>query len=274
MSKTATAFKQTPSHITNRRAARANPLRVRQSTDLLARVHAACLAWSVPYNTLRDRLFISPPNAKLIITGTFSFALPAAAACPGAGACLGGCLAMKGHYGVSNVQQVRIENLFWIYRNGWDAWADAITQAITSHTGPAVIGMQRFFDPHVSEIRTFRWHDSGDFIDQAHLDAAVRVMRACPHIRFYSYTKSLHLDWSEALTLPNYNRIQSYGGRYDHLVDTSLSHAIMVNNLADLDAAIADGYVFGSESERPAIEGAKKIVLMEIDRKRFLLKKK
>ena len=274
MNATHTAFKSTKSNVTHKRVNREAPLRIRQSDDLLERIHAACRAWDIPFDTLRDRLFVSPPNAKLILTGTFSFALPAAFGCPGAAACLTPCLAMKGHYGVFNVQQPRIENLLWIHRHGWNAWADAMIEVLTTRRGPAVIGMMRFDQPQIVAIETFRWHDSGDWLNQEHLDAAVRVMRACPHIRFYSYTKSLHLDWTDALTLPNYNRIQSFGGRYDKRIDLSLPHAIMVTTLEDLEAAEAEGYVYGSDSELPAINGEQRIVLMEIDRKRFLKNKK
>lgn len=46
------------------------------------------------------------------------------------------------------------------------------------------------------KIKRIRVHESGDFYNQAYLDAWYIVARAFPGIRFYAYTKSFHLNFS------------------------------------------------------------------------------
>lgn len=280
------AFRSRKSTVIHRRTAKAAaPVNERAGrmglAGLFAVVQAACVAWGADYAGLLAqvrsgavRLFISAPNAKLTLTGTFSFALPAAFACPGASSCLFACFAMVGNYGTITVELPRILNLLWIAVHGWEAWADSMILGIRSRgrdrSGPR-LGEAQSGVKMPERVITFRWHDSGDWINQDHLDAAVRVMRECANVRFYCYTKSLHLDWREALALPNFNRVQSAGGKHDHLIDTALPHAILVDSAQALAQALAQGYTFGSDTELPAIRGDRGIVLVELSRKKQIL---
>ena len=54
-----------------------------------------------------------------------------------------------------------------------------------------------------ARINKVRIHESGDFFSQAYLNKWVKVIKSCPEKRFWAYTKSHQLDFSEALTLKN-----------------------------------------------------------------------
>lgn len=271
------------------RTAKAAPVNLRERAQrlgiigLLAIVKAACTAWGVVFDNLlaqvkaSGRCFISSPNDKLAKTGTFSFPLPAGFSCPGASSCLVACFAMVGNYGTVTVEWPRIWNLLYLYVFGLDVWVDNMIRGIKSRgrdRAGARVGEPQAGVRVPATVQTFRWHDSGDFLSQEYLDACVKIMRACPEVQFYCYTKSLHLDWREALALPNFNRVQSAGGRWDSLIDENLPHAILVSSVQALEQAQAAGYVYGSESELPAITGEQKIVLVELSQKKKILAEK
>jgi hypothetical protein len=283
------AFRSRKPSVIHLRTAKAAPVSLRERAQrigiigLLAVARAACIAWGVVFENLlaqvkaSGRCFISSPNDKLARTGTFSFPLPAGFSCPGAGACITACFAMVGNYGTITVEMPRIWNLLYLYVYGLDSWVENMVRGIKSRgrdQSGARVGVAQAGVRVPLQVLTFRWHDSGDFFSQEYLDAAVRVMRACPEVIFYCYTKSLNLDWKEALVLPNFNRVQSAGGRWDSLIDENLPHAILVSSAEALAQAEAAGYVYGSESEIPAITGERKIVLVELSQKKKILAEK
>jgi hypothetical protein len=76
---------------------------------------------------------------------------------------------------------------------------------------------------NASNRMIFRWMDVGDIINRGFLEVMVNVANSLKHIQFYAYTKSLptiiEFGWDN---LPcNLKIIQSYGGKYDHLIDES-----------------------------------------------------
>jgi hypothetical protein len=100
-----------------------------------------------------------------------------------------------------------------------------------------------------------RIHDSGDFFSQAYLDAWMRAAREFPRTRFYAYTKSLHLDFSQAPA--NLSIIQSEGGKW--AVDQAEPHSrIFVSHYERRKA----GYQDGSHTDMLAEQGAHKIGLV------------
>jgi hypothetical protein len=55
-----------------------------------------------------------------------------------------------------------------------------------------------------ARLPRMRIHESGDFFSQKYLDDWVAIMKADPKRIFWAYTKSWHLDFTEALKLPNF----------------------------------------------------------------------
>ena len=75
----------------------------------------------------------------------------------------------------------------------------------------------------IAEIREkrvdiLRVHDSGDYYSDKYIDKWVEIAKALPHVRFYSYTKSIPLFLNRAMP-SNYDIIYSEGGRRDDLID-------------------------------------------------------
>ena len=68
-------------------------------------------------------------------------------------------------------------------------------------------------------ITKVRIHESGDFDNLLYLQAWLNVAKLNPGIKFYCYSKSLNL-FLEVLLPNNFYMVASYGGRYDHLIDT------------------------------------------------------
>jgi hypothetical protein len=178
-------------------------------------------------------------------TDTVSFNIPAFRAadgsvtCPQADKCAGVCYARQGRYLAPDAQHARETNLA------------VIRASVPLFTRLAIDDLHRI--PNSS----IRVHDSGDFFDQAYLDAWFAIMRAYEGKRFYAYTKSLHLNW--AARPANFNVVQSVGGKLDHLIDTQLSHARIFATHYERRQA---GYGDGSHTDRLAQQGAIKIGLV------------
>jgi hypothetical protein len=178
--------------------------------------------------TMKARIKMIKQNSKMKKDGIWSFGITPAMSCPMAGECSKFCYACKGNY-------TRFPSVF----KGLDK-ALEFTQS-------------RFFVKDMVELirrtkrlKLLRIHTEGDFYNQRYLDQWVQIMALNPQVKFYCYTKSLHLDWSRALKLPNFKRIQSFGGQLDSNIDLNQPNARIFKNLDDLLAA---GYVNCSESD-------------------------
>lgn len=129
-------------------------------------------------------MFFSRGNRKLPKT-TAIFNLPHMTTCPGATEeCKKYCYAAKAERMYKNTLPYRQRNY----------------QASKEPT---------FVDEIVSELRrsrnitAVRIHESGDFYNQEYLNKWVEVASRMPNLVFTAYTKSLHLDFSAMLKLPN-----------------------------------------------------------------------
>lgn len=183
-------------------------------------------------------------NSKLKKLGTIGFGIPAYESqngfktCPQAGACAGICYARQGTFTWPVVRAAREYNL-------------ALTQK-DNFTLLAISDLKR-----MRNVKTVRIHDSGDFYSQDYLNAWIGIALAFPTIRFYAYTKSLDLDFS---CLPdNLGIIQSQGGKLDHLIDMTKSHARIFSTQEGRKSA---GYQDGTETDKLAINGHVKIGLV------------
>lgn len=193
-------------------------------------------------------------NAKLIKTGgkgeyhIVGFGIPADTdfefqgrklnTCPGASACRAVCYAKQGSYTWNVVKNARKANLENSVKPAFVQWA--------------ISDLSR-----MRKVNTVRIHDSGDFYSQQYFDAWCQIARALPNLTFYAYTKSLHLDLTQA---PKNLRItQSLGGLHDKRLNLTRPHSRIFATHADRKRA---GYVDGNDSDIPAIEGEKNIGLV------------
>jgi hypothetical protein len=176
----------------------------------------------------------SDNNKKLKKTGTVSFNLPAIQACPKAGACAAVCYATQGAYVYPQVKAARLFNF-------------NLAQFQPTYLEQALV-----HDLNLIKQKSIRVHDSGDFFSQEYLDIWCRVMLQFPHKSFYAYTKSLHLNWN--LAPKNFVRIQSQGGKLDHLIDYSKPHArIFATDEGRQQAGYCDGNINDSPAQRGEI---------------------
>lgn len=157
--------------------------------------------------------------------------------CPGAAACRGVCYAKQGRMAMPAAVARRMENL-------------------TATQGPDFVPafLTALIDSGADIVRV---HDSGDFYSQQYLDAFFLIARCVPHVTFYAYTKSLHLNWSKCPE--NFRMIQSEGGKHDDLIDPELPHSrIFATHYQRRQA----GYVDGGQTDRAAINGLVQIGLV------------
>jgi len=108
----------------------------------------------------------------------------------------------------------------------------------------------------------FRVHDSGDWDSYEQAKAECEAVAARPWVLVYKYTKNI--KWlarlrKEGLLPDNFRVAQSYGGYQDHLVDERYPHAKV---FATHEERIAAGYVDGTKTDIPVIEGVVKIGLV------------
>lgn len=96
--------------------------------------------------------------------------------CPGAGVCKNYCYATRGgyiQYSASFESQARILN-FWY--NDPEGFKQQVLSEVKSFISPGV-------DVYI------RWHDSGDFFDDAYMNMAFDIAKKIPSVTFYAYTK-------------------------------------------------------------------------------------
>ena len=120
--------------------------------------------------------------------------------------------------------------------------------------------LEEMLDVIVESIRTLpmncnlcRVHVGGDYFNEDYFRAWMLAAKQFPHIRFYSYTKSLAYWVNNRDLVPeNFSLIASKGGRQDYLIDeNNLRYAEVVK---DEDEAFRKGLV-PDYDERCAIVG-------------------
>ena len=158
--------------------------------------------------------------------------------CGGALACKAVCYAKQGAYMWDSVRKARKRNLRLTMRKDFAA---IIVGDLSS----------------MRKVNTVRIHDAGDFYSQEYLDKWIVIAKALPYLRFYTYTKSLNLDFSKVPA--NFQVTQSVGGRYDADIDPDFSHSRIFATHEDRERA---GYIDGNVSDVPAIRGLVQIGLV------------
>ena len=175
---------------------------------------------------------ISMGNTKLKKDGIASFSLVAGFNCPGAGACKsdGFCYAMKGNFVFKNVMKAGLRN-YLAMKN--DSFVEQIITQIL-----------------LFKVTTLRLHPAGDFHDQRAVNLWAKITKRCPWVKFYAYTKSLHLDFSSLTKNKNFTLIQSEGGKSDFLINKSLPVAKIFESK---DEMAREGFQDASDSDLIAL---------------------
>src|SRR3972149_8880586 len=123
-----------------------------------------------------------------------TFSLPPVKSCPNAGACKKYCYAKKA---------------FRLYKTTEKAWTKNMEVTKKPYFTDLMIDQIK----ELKDITTFRIHVSGDFYNQKYFDSWCEIAENVPHIMFYSYTKSWHLNIRERPS--NLKVIVSMGGKKD-----------------------------------------------------------
>lgn len=89
----------------------------------------------------------------------------------------------------------------YVVRNMY--WRDTIKNAHASNLKLARVDPGSYLDAVMVYLerkapRLFRWHISGDMLDQDYVDGVVYIARAFPEIRFLAFTKRHDLDYRGA----------------------------------------------------------------------------
>lgn len=177
-------------------------------------------------------LNFSKGNAKLG-NQTLIFSLPAGKTCPGASICKSWavlnnqgkrtiqdgprsefrCFAASSEVQYDGAFNSRAENLHTIVNylhSGVDHTADQINTAV-----------QHFRTRNTELVRI---HESGDFFNPMYLQAWNQVAKYNPDLKFYCYSKSLHIfqEFGVENLMENFYLTASYGGVFDSLIDQGL----------------------------------------------------
>lgn len=133
---------------------------------------------------------LSAPT-KIAGNKRLAFSLPAGPdfTCPGATEACRDCYAQKGRHNFSNVQKAFIRNWatmsFFARNNDIDGAVDFLLDLIPTNAP------------------IFRIHESGDFENQFAIDVWNKVVESRPNTKFWFYTRSFNLDFTNLIGQPN-----------------------------------------------------------------------
>ena len=160
----------------------------------------------------------------------FNFGIPAYKSasgkltCPFADACIKFCYAKKGAYIWSNVQPA-FEKRYQLTKT--DKFVTAMTKEIIKKRPDYI-----------------RVHDSGDYYSPKYLQKWLRIAKAFPRIKFYSYTNCVKM--LKNVNLPdNYDIIFSDSGKQKHMIDQAIDRHTKIFN--SHDELISNGYIDASK---------------------------
>jgi hypothetical protein len=204
----------------------------------------------------------SKGNAKLDAS-TLVFNLPAGRTCPGASKCLS--MARVDQDGKRRIQdgehtqfrcfaassEVQYDGAFYNRANNMQTVVDYLQVGIDHAAEQINVALQHFKTRNTKLVRI---HESGDFFSLAYLQAWVKVAQMNPNLKFYCYSKSLHIFTEFGVTnLPaNFYLTASYGGKFDYMIDGGLfprySKVVMTDddaNAMGLEVDHDDSHCFG-----------------------------
>ena len=169
-------------------------------------------------------------TSKQLDVRVFNFGIPAYKSasgkitCPFADACIKFCYAKKGAYIWSNVKPA-FEKRYQLTIT--DKFVTAMTKEIIKKRPDYI-----------------RVHDSGDYYSPKYLQKWLRIAKAFPRIKFYSYTNCVKM--LKNVDLPdNYDIIFSDSGKQKHMIDQATDRHTKIFNTKD--ELISNGYINASK---------------------------
>ena len=170
---------------------------------------------------MTDKLIFGIGNAKLD-KGTAILSLPAGHACPFAKQCRSQAERVTGKIQDGKHCQFRCyaANTEALFRNVRDGrWKNFEAVKAAANTLEMAALIHRSIPRRNGKTKRVRFHQSGDFFNQAYFDAWLLVARHNPDLLFYGYTKALPL-WVKRLgEIPtNFKLVASRGGTHDELI--------------------------------------------------------
>ena len=206
-------------------------------------------------------LTFSKGNAKLN-KNTLIFNLPAGKTCPGAMLCKS--FAVVDDNGKRRIQdgehtqfrcfaassEVQYDGAFYNRANNLATVVEYLQIGVDYAAEQISVALNHFKTRNTELVRI---HESGDFFSIAYLQAWIKVAQMNPNLKFYCYSKSLHMFLEVGITnLPeNFYLTASYGGKFDHLIDqgffTRYSKVFMTEddaNSAGLEVDHDDSHCF------------------------------
>jgi len=172
------------------------------------------------------RLTVTRGNRK-IHPSIAIWSLPPPLTCPGAGICLLFCYFFKVLKGLRGIVLAAVNSNFKASLR--DDFVDRMVDKLLRMKG--IVGV--------------RVH-GGDFYCDAYIRKWEEVARRLPHLKFFAFTKSLHLNLAPLEQLPNFTVIKSFGGLLDRRISrTSDNYAVVVEDVqqAKKQAKLAGGRV-------------------------------
>ena len=169
-------------------------------------------------------------TSKELDVRVFNFGIPAYKSasgkitCPFADACIKFCYAKKCAYIWSNVKPA-FEKRYQLTTT--DKFVTAMTKEIIKKRPDYI-----------------RVHDSGDYYSPKYLQKWLRIAKAFPRIKFYSYTNCVKM--LKNVDLPdNYDIIFSDSGKQKHMIDQATDRHTKIFNTKD--ELISNGYINASK---------------------------
>lgn len=142
-------------------------------------------------------MYLSNQNSKLKKSGIFSWGIPAGDTCPGKNTCAFGCYARQGFFVMPTVKRAQEKRL------EFSKSPDFVPNLIA--------------EIKKRKVKILRIHDSGDFYSKVYLENWMAIIRACPEVQFYAYTKMVPFFQNKILP-ENFRVIFSFGGKWDHKI--------------------------------------------------------
>ena len=143
----------------------------------------------------KGMITMSKGNTKLAST-ILIWSLPAVLTCPNCNDCKSSCYARKAERIYPQVLPCRTKN--------WQASKNS------SFVEDMIFLISRTWKKARKPMQAVRIHESGDFYNQAYVDAWVKIARKLPDVPFYGYSKAWdHVDLTELNSLPNVNIVRS-----------------------------------------------------------------
>jgi len=177
-------------------------------------------ALTTPNNSKLKKLRIkyNLPHAIL------SFGMPAKRSCPKADKCAPYCFGEHGSY----IWPVVANKYEWRFQESKKP----------EFTDKMVNQLNRKRSNHM------RVHDIGDFYSQKYLSKWVNIWRHQSRMQFWFYTKSISLIKKNKDFIPsNVNYVYSFGGKEDHLIDTTKDRYSRTINPDEIEKYEAKGYI-------------------------------